>query len=201
MPNGRPRGNKPKKTVIAQRLARVYELRSIGYKFTKVRQIVAAEAKKEAENRKKPKEGEPKPPEIWGNSGTIADRTLRRYWKWAGLKLIEHGKELVKAGDMILGKNVSRLDIVFARALEKEKFNVCRLIVADQLKIFGLDQGIHAPLSGADADDIPDITPQTPEPEQAVRTIDQIVDDQFRILNEARKRKGLKPLPNLRLEA
>lgn len=192
MATGRGRGNKPKKTVIAQRLHFVYELARDGYRFTRALQLVTLAAAKEAKDRKAAKNVADKPAEVWGDSGTVARKTFTRYWQRAHTRLIEQGKTLVKEGDLILAKNFGRQDALYARALEAGQFGVCRRLIVDQLTLFGMMGTIKAKLSSA-LDDEPG---DQPDIQQADRTLPELIDAQFAILNGARARIGMPALPN-----
>lgn len=198
MAKGKGTGKAPK-AVVAQRFNRVLELVRDGHRFTKVRSIVAADAAREAKERKEAKSAkkpENEPVFCWGDSGKVAERTLVRYWKRAHVRLIEDGQKLVKMGDLLVARNVSRQDAIYILALEAGRYEVCRKIIQDQLTLFGLNNGaVTARLSAFDQQ--PTGEEEVPDIGTSDRPLPEIVEEQMSIFNVARARRGLPPLPGV----
>ena len=186
------RGKKTTQAVIIQRVSLVYRLMIDGKQRPEIRRAVALAAQKEANDRRLAGAGTNVPPPfIWGDEGEVANRTLDSYIAKAKDRIREEGSKLRTLGDFILGKNFSRQDAIYEAAFAARSFDTCRKIIRDQLQLCGLMGALKIELSGVDGKPIEsEVTVK-----QADQSLHEIAAEQIEMLNIARQRGGLAPLP------
>lgn len=183
------RGKKTGQATITQRVSLVYRLLIDGKRTPEIRRAVALAAQKEANDRKI---GTTPPPFVWGDEGKVADRTLDNYIKKAKERIHAEGVDMRRRGDFILGKNFARQDAIYEAAFASKNYDTCRKIIRDQLQLCGLMGAIKIELTGADGGPVE----QTVTLKQTDTSLNEIAAEQIELLNIARQRQGLPPLPS-----
>lgn len=198
MTEDRARRGKQTDLVVAKRVSAVYQLYIDGNQRPEMLAAVAKQQKEEAAEREAARaKGKKLPPFVWGDEPLPA-RTFRYYVAKAKQRLKNEGVQLLAPGqgDFIIGKNFARMDDVYQKALEEKRYEVCRKIIRDQLELCSLFGKITVSLSALDQQPDEEETDEdeSAEPGQAERTLEENARETAALLNEARFRRGMKPL-------
>lgn len=199
---GHGRGRRNTELVVTKRISAIYEMYVEGKRRPEIIRAVAEQQKKEAAERGAATKGGKKlPPIVWGDD-PLPLRTFEFYLKRAKERLLNEGKALMKPGqgDFILAKNFARQDDIYTKALAAGRFEVCRKIVVDQLTMCSLWGVIRVSLSALDDAARADEAAAAGDVGQATRSLPEIAAETVALLNDARKRMGLAPLPGTGLK-
>jgi hypothetical protein len=186
------RGKKTSQAVIIQRVSLIYRLLIDGKQRAEIVRAVALAATREANERRLAGNGggNVPPPFVWGDEGSIPDRTIDSYIQKAKKRIKEEGSNLRTLGDFILGKNFTRQDAIYEAAFSAKNYDTCRKIIRDQLQLCGLMGALKIELGGIGGGPVK--VQEVPND----ATIDDIAREQIELLNVARNRRGLAPLPS-----
>lgn len=192
------RGKRQSDLVITKRISAIYDLYVQGLRKPEIMRKIAAQQVKEAEQRRvATSDKKTLPPFVWGED-KLPMRTFEFYMMRAKERVMADGKKLVTPGygDVIVAKNFARQDAIYAAAFEVGRFEVCRKIIVDQLTLCSLMGKIVVSISALDQQ--PTTEGEVAPIGQAERSLPEIADEQIALLNQARQRMGLPPLPGAR---
>lgn len=165
------------KDVIEKRVRAVGEWLVQGHRARRIYLLVSEATKLERERRQTARAKsppEPPPPFVWGDiDPPCSTRMIDVYVRKARDKFEAEGRELSKKGVEVLGITWARSNDLYWRALAAERYATCRMILRDQMEMFGLIGAIKVQLvepgtaSGAGAPD----TSHLPETSMTVEQI------------------------------
>jgi hypothetical protein len=157
----RSRGVRVSKAVLDKRVGVVANWLIQGHRNRTIYALVSESTKKEAERRATAlKESKPLPPFVWGDHDPpCSTHMIDEYIRKARVKFELTGRELTKKGVEVLGMTWERSNDLYWRALNEKRYGTCRMILRDQMEMFGLIGAIKVQLvapgegSGAESPD------------------------------------------------
>lgn len=154
-PAARQHYPKPSPAVVTQRVAFVARTLTQGATTSVVRQVIAKEQRREAKGRQAYRqagadeaESLREHPVLWGDS-EIPDRTVDAYIARAKALLATEGTKLTKQREYILGRQLSRIDELYAAAFSAARYYVCVQLIEVVNRMFGLEEAVRILLLGA----------------------------------------------------
>lgn len=154
------------KAIIDKRVSIVSGWLIQGHRFGVICQLAAEAAKKETEARTAAATAKTAPPAyVWGVAAP-SERTLERYLASARAGFEAEGRELTRKGVEVLGLTWQRSNDLYWRALAEKRYATCRMILRDQMEMFGLIGAIKVQLvDKGTADGVEPDTSHLPETE------------------------------------
>lgn len=144
-----------------------------GHRRATIVQLASEAAKKEAETRTEAiKARKPGPPFVWGDDVPPCTAwQIDRYIASAKRQFEAEGRELTKRGVEVLGLTWQRSNDLYWRALAEKRYATCRMILRDQMEMFGLVGAIKVQLvdKGTAGDEL-DTLPETEHTEEQLNS-------------------------------
>lgn len=169
-PVGKGNAHTPPKMRLEARLAFIQALVAAGETTPNILRRVAAATTKEAAERKVglakaaalsavgDEEGAAKvevPPVVWSSNNGVEgtgdappQRTVERYVHVAKERLREAARENAKEGDLLMGRQLARLDFLYVQAVGNGKYLAALEVVKEVNRLHGLHGAIRLELSG-----------------------------------------------------
>ena len=154
-PAARQHFPKPSPQVVTLRVAFVARTLTQGATTAVVRQVIAKEQGREAKARHAYRQAGADEPEtirehpvLWGDT-PIPDRTVDAYIARAKALLAQEGTKLTKQREYILGRQLSRIDELYAAAFSAGRYYVCVQLIEVVNRMFGLEEAVRILLLGA----------------------------------------------------
>lgn len=137
-----------------------------GHRPARIPELVARAAREERKKREEAlKSGTDVPPYVWDADPLPSERTLKRYMARVREEFEREGRELPKRVAEVAALTWARSNDLYQKALVDKKYTTCRMILRDQMEMFGLIGAIKGQLVPlGDAAPVPDVdTTHLPE--------------------------------------
>jgi hypothetical protein len=136
-PQARP-GPTPK-DVVERRLRAITRWLVDGHRPYRIFALVTEAAKLERKHRLEALAANlPVPPFVWDSTPPVSPRTVERYMAKVRAVFETEGRELPKKGAEVAGLTWARSNDLYNRALSEKRYATCRMILRDQMEMFGL---------------------------------------------------------------